>query len=605
MTPSIRLGLAILALSMAALLQGCESEKSKPQPAVLPLESPQVTSKVASSESMNSRDSSVPSGLESPFHFTSMLPTSGISFRHESGDSAEKAFPAANGSGIATLDFDMDGRYDLYFGNGTTFPMDTSRRLPADEFYRNLGDWSFQNVTKLSGLGFSGYTSGLAIGDYNNDGFPDIYVVSVGINQMYVNHGDGTFGEVVSETATDDSRWGVSAAFADLDNDGQLDLYVCNYAQWDFTNNRFCGDPVRGIRMYCSPTLFPPEKDILYHNLGDGAFEDASEEFGINDPPGRAQGVIAADLNSDGHIDLYVANDISANALLMNSGDGHLQNRAESTGTAFDHLGTAQASMGVAVADIDRNGLFDLFVTNYENEANALYENIGNDNFLESGGMRIPDGSLPNVGWGTAFSDFDLDGWHDLIVTNGHTDNNLSQFGKEGRYLQPPGIWHNRNGMFALVTANCGEYFDELHCGRALVTADLDNDGDTDVVIGHQDNQPALLRNDTMEGIHRKSVMLRLIGRSDNRTAIGCRVESVSGDLPACQVVYGGGSYSSASDQRLVFPAHGNPENIDLSICWPDGTRSLVRSIRQGGAYVVVQPSAIERPPLCLEIPVE
>ena len=602
MTARLCMRLVIPAVVMAVLLQGCESDKRKVQLAAIPLESPQITSREASSELTSDREASIASGQASPIHFTSMLQTSGISFLHESGDSADKAFPAANGSGLATLDFDMDGRYDLYFGNGTSFPIDPRRKLPADEFYRNLGDWVFQNVTKLSGLGFSEYTSGLAIGDYNDDGFPDIYVASVGTNQMYVNHGDGTFSEVSSETATDDSKWGVSAAFADLDNDGFLDLYVCNYADWDFADNRYCGDQGRGIRMYCSPTLFPPAKDILYHNRGDGAFDDDSEKFGINNPPGRAQGVIAADLNSDGLIDLYVANDISANALLINSGDGRLPNRAESTGTAFDHLGTAQASMGLAVADIDRNGLFDLFVTNYENEANALYENIGNENFLESGSMRIPDGSLPYVGWGTALSDFDLDGWPDLIVTNGHTDNNLSQFGKEGRYLQPPGVWHNRNGMFSLVTKDCGAYFEQLHCGRALVTVDLDNDGDPDVVIGHQDNQPALLRNDTRDS---NSVVVRLIGRSDNRTAIGSVIESISEDLPACQVIYGGGSYASASDQRLIFPAHGNSKNIDLRIRWPNGTRSLVRSIRQGGAYVLVQPSLSEQPTLCLEIPVQ
>ena len=344
--------------------------------------------------------------------------------------------------------------------------------------------------------------------------------------------------------------------------------------------------------MFCSPTLIPPEKDVLFRNQGDGTFEDVSESSGITVRTGRGQGVLAADFNSDSHTDLYVANDINPNFLFLNDGRGHFTEHGEASGTAYDHLGRAQAGMGLALADVDRNGHLDLFVTNYQNEHNALYENLGNNIFMETGTTRVPEGSLPYVGWGTAFTDFDLDGWPDLIVTNGHTDDNLSDLGKEGEYLQPCKLWRNEEGRFTLLNSGAGAYFKELHCGRGLVTADLDNDGDPDVVIGHQDNRPALLRNDRISSGPGDCLQVTLIGSQCNRDAVGAVVEIVSVHPPQLQAVFGGGSYASASDRRLIFGLHQQASELSLAIHWPGGTQSVAVGLKAGTAYAILQPVA-------------
>jgi len=522
-------------------------------------------------------------------YFHSMLSESGIDFRHVSGNSGEKAFPAANGSGLATFDADMDGHVDLYFGNGTRFPVDSERDSSFDEFYRNLGEWRFTKATALAGFRNPNYTTGVEYGDFNGDGFPDVYTTSVGRNQLYLNLGDGTFVDVSTSSRTDDPRWATSAAFTDIDNDGLLDLYVCNYGKWTLETNQYCGDKARGIRMFCSPTMVPSEDDVLYRNHGDGTFEDYSEASGIRVRNGRGQGVIALELNDDARTELYVSNDINPNFLFLGDGKGHFTEVGELSGAAFDHSGQAQAGMGLAAGDVDRNGYFDLFVTNYQNEHNALYENLGNGNFLETGITRIPEGSLPYVGWGTALEDFDLDGWLDLIVTNGHTDENLAELGKEGVYLQPPGLWKNSNGRFRLLEEDRGSYFEELHNGRGLVVADLDNDGDSDVVIGHQDACPGLLRNESVETPSEKMIWLRLVDGVGNRNAIGALIEQLNVNPPLRRTISGGGSYASASDRRVVI-AIENAALASLKITWPDGRSSLINGLQAGAGFVIVRP---------------
>ena len=577
----------LLAALVSTFHSGCRSETPRGQ-----VSERQSSSEVSAPLSSGNAQVAVdPGEPESPIRFTSMLEASGINFVHTSGNSAEKPFPAANGSGVATFDFDLDGQYDLYFACGTEFPIDHSRRSPMDRFYRNLKDWSFADVTAVSGLGSAGYSAGLATGDYNSDGFPDLYVVGVERNLLYCNLGDGTFAEVSAESRTDDRRFGTSAAFLDFDNDSLPDLYVCHYGQWSFENNQFCGDPVRRIRMFCSPTLIPPEKDVLFRNQGDGTFENVSESTGITAGTGRGQGVIAADFNSDSRIDLYVANDINPNFLFLNDGQGHFTENAEASGTAYDHLGKAQAGMGLGLADIDRNGRLDLFVTNYQREHNALYENLRDGIFMETGTTRVPEGSLPYVGWGTAFADFDLDSWPDLIVTNGHTDDNLADLGKEGAYLQPCGLWRNQEGRFTLLSHGAGAYFRELHCGRGLLTADLDNDGDPDAVIGHQDNRPALLRNDRNASGSGDYLKLTLIGSQCNRDAVGAVVEIQSVRPTQLQAVFGGGSYASASDRRLIFGLPPQSSEQSLVIHWPDGSQSGADGLKAGTAYTILQPA--------------
>ncbi len=582
--------LAVSAL-LGGLMLGCTGDKpmqKNPEQAVS--KSPDGISRPQTPENSSTPE---PTDLRTSIHFTSMIQGSGIDFQHVSGNSPEKAFPAANGSGLASLDYDMDGQYDLYFGNGTTFPIDPLRSAAGDELYRNRGDWKFRRATAASGMINPSYTAGVECGDFNNDGFPDIYVTSVGRNQLYLNLGDGTFEDVSVASGTDDPQWATSAAFLDFDHDGLLDLYVCHYAEWSLEHNAFCGDPVRKIRMYCSPTMVRPEPDVLFRNQGDGTFLNVSETTGVRVRSGRGQGVIAADLNGDQKIDLYVSNDINQNFLLLGDGKGQFQEAGELSGTAYDHLGKSQAGMGLALGDFDRNGSVDVFVTNYAKEHNALYENLRNGVYVETGTTRIPEGSLPYVGWGTSLSDFDLDGWLDLIVTNGHTDDNLAELGKEGEYQQPPGLWKNDAGRFRLLTPQGGAYFKELHNGRGLVSCDLDNDGDSDVVVGHQEGQPALLRNDSLDDPKTQSLQIRLIGNPDNRDAIGALIKVVSTHQPQLRMVFGGGSYASTSDRRAVFAVEHDAVT-NLLIDWPDGSQTLAVGLKTGVDYCIVQSHSSE-----------
>jgi hypothetical protein len=521
------------------------------------------------------------------FQFASMRERSGINFLQRSGNSPAKPFPAANGTGCAALDVDMDGQVDLYFANGAEFPLRADAAGPFDRLYRNLGDWRFRDISEVAGIGQAGYSCGLAVGDVDSDGFPDLYITRYGRNLLYRNHGDGTFSESAVAFGVADEHWGTSAAFGDVNHDGLLDLYVCNYGQWTWETSQYCGDESRGIRMFCSPTHVPPEADVLYENAGDGTFRDTSESSGIRGVTGRGQGVLIADVDGDGRTDIYVANDIHPNFLFV-GGEQGFQEIGEQSGTAFDHVGQAQAGMGLAIADVDGSGTLDLFVTNYQNEHNALYTNLGQRTFLETGLTAIPEGSLPWVGWGTSFADFDLDGWPDLIVTNGHTDDNLADLGREGQYQQPAGLWKNTGGQFQLVRG-AGAYFRQQHVGRGLATADVDNDGDGDVIISHQDAQPELLRNDSCPvEVLGRGIVLRLIGRRANRDAVAAVVTVEFGEQRRMFTVYGGGSYASAADRRLLIGLPGH-DDVTLKVRWPDGMETVTQQLPRGERLVIVQ----------------
>ncbi len=467
-------------------------------------------------------------GVESaalgPVWFEDMTASSGIRFRHVSGNCPAKPFPSANGSGLAALDYDGDGWTDLYFATGTTFPMDNSRQEPTNRLYRNRTDWQFEDVTASAGVAHNGFSCGLAVGDYDSDGCPDLYVTCFGPNVLLRNQGDGTFLRFETAAGVADERWGASAAFLDYDEDGLLDLYVCNYAKWSWDKNPFCGDHVRRIRMHCGPRSHEPEFHILYHNEGDGTFRDAGREAGVLARPGRGQGVVAADLNQDGRIDLYVTNDLNPSFLFVNDGRGRFRDITDVCGAAYDGVGVERSNMGVDAADVTGDGRPELFVTNFQNENNLLYENVGNEFFQDSSAaFGVVADSLPNVGWGTLFADFDLDGWPDLILTNGHVDDNLDLLGESGDYAQRPLCYRNLAGKrFQCLGSAAGPYFAQTHVGRGLVTADFDNDGDLDVAIGHQDDLPAVLRNTALERqADVATVSLRLVGTVSNRDAVG------------------------------------------------------------------------------------
>ncbi|MBM4000474.1 MAG: CRTAC1 family protein [Planctomycetes bacterium] len=524
--------------------------------------------------------------------------STGIAFRHVRGCTAEKPFPAANGSGIGVIDFDRDGWEDLYFGTGTPFPIESGRSEPFNQLHRNVGGLRFQDATSASGTGHTGFTAGVAVGDIDNDGFPDIYLSCYGANVLLHNLGDGTFESTGREAGVDDDKWGSSAAFFDADRDGLLDLYVANYAKWTLETNQYCGDRQRQVRLFCGPTSVEPEPDVYYHNEGDGTFRRATESAGFVGAPGRGQGVVAADVNDDGWIDVYVTNDLNANLLYVNRGDGSFRDISEASGTAYDGVGTRQAGMGVDAADFNEDGRVDLFVTNYQDEHNTLYENLGNEVFedvSEPKGVALD--SLPWIGWGTSVSDFDLDGWLDLIVTNGHVDDNRELLGQKAPYEQPGLLWKGNGRRFERVKRNAGDYFERPRVGRALVVADLDRDGDLDVVIGHQDRAPCVLRNRAAERSPSvRRAVIELVGIGGNRDAVGGTMVFHDGTRGQRRLVKGGGSYLSQSSHRQVvaLPESDGPRGKwTIEIRWPDGRAASPWEIEPGRWYACWQDGRI------------
>lgn len=530
---------------------------------------------------------------DSPIHFSEVPNNGGVTFRHETGTSPEKPFPAANGSGIAAIDFDRDGNLDLYFATGTPFPVDLSRQSPHNQIYRNRGDWQFEDVTAQTGLGHNGYTAGLAVGDFDNDGFPDVFLSCFGPDVLFHNCGDGTFERV--SAGVEDPRWGTSSTFLDFDQDGYLDIYVCNYGNWTLETNKFCGNREKNIRIYCSPHSLDPVRGSLFRNLGDGQFADVTESTGVAVRLGRAQGIVAADFNLDGLTDIYIGNDLHANSLFINAGHGKFEDATELSGTGYDERGQMQAGMGVDVADITGDGNFDLFVTNFEGETNTLYENVSGNVYRDATVSRgLATDSLPWVGWGCALRDFDLDGAEDVWVVNGHVDDNLKELGKDSPYQQPSIIWHHEQDRFRALAPTIGKYFSVPHPARALLVGDFDNDGDWDAVVGHQDGVPALLRNDHLAAGSpgsSSSLELELVGTISNRNAIGATVTLQVAGRQYRQPVRGGGSYLCAPDIRLIFAVTLEKQPVTAEVKWPSGHTSQINITPRSGAIRIVEPA--------------
>lgn len=531
-----------------------------------------------------------------PLRFADMTAESGVDFVHESGDFDEKPFPAANGSGVAAWDFDLDGQVDLYFATGARATFDPGvESRPRNRAYRNRGDWTFRENTEASGLGLQAYSCGVAVGDFDNDGFPDIFVNCFGPDRLFKNLGDGTFEDVSREAGLlDDTLWGTSAAFLDADNDGLLDLYVANYAVWSMETNQYCGDRARGVRTFCGPTTVDPAPHRLLRNDGEGGWVDHSAAAGIDRRRGRGQGVLSVDLDQDGWIDLYVANDLNPNFLFVNRGTDGFADLSEQSGADVDHKGSAQAGMGLAVADVNRDGQLDLFVTNYEGEHNAYYENRGGLQFQEVSRSRgLAANSIPWVGWGTVLADFDLDGWPDCVVTNGHTDNNFQELGRDSPFAQPPGLWRNTGGRFEFVGgAAAGGYFAEPQVGRGLAAADFDDDGDLDLVIVHQDGRPALLRNDSAPDQPRWRGGIRLIGRRGNRDAVGSVISLTQEGAKQVWAVTGGGSYASAMELRCFPGSLGSAESeLKIQVTWSCGHVSEHICAQPRETWVIREPA--------------
>lgn len=672
----------------------------------------------------------------SPFRFTEVLKDSGIDFVHVSGMTPERYFPTANGSGVAILDYDGDGKLDLYFLSNTFLPLGSSAE-GQNRLYRNLGDWKFEDVTEKSGLGYHGFCHGAIVGDYDNDGDPDVFIATYHQNTLFLNNGDGTFRNVGLEAGvapsgfrgrilgggtgtepitidavdglkwrvnggepTDDltvkvkkgqklvfrqadsqaprgvellanpgafikigeadkpgallrevgpegasrlyravppvasgaepvvlaefevvqeidrplgfecsehrTAWSSGGAPLDYDNDGDLDFYVTNYGWWTVEEHgaQFCGNRERNVRQYCSPKEVTTVRHILYRNDGvkDGIprFTDVTDEAGVNRSDGHGFGVVASDLNEDGLIDLYVANDQNPAFTYYNNGDGTFTDATEINSAAYDEKGAPQSGMGADSADVDGDGKPELYRTNFANEYNTLYQNLGQGMFYDmTAAYGLAGDAMPWVGWGCQLADFDNDGWPDSFVTNGHVDDNYHLIGINNIPYEEPPLLHRNTGQgnarrFKLATKGAGAYFETGHVGRGAAFGDIDNDGDIDIVVNHKGGAPGLLRNDTPG--ENRWIRLKLQGTRANRDAIGARVEVVADGRTITRFLKGGCSMESSNDPRLLIGVGPVQKLETVIIHWPAAKgqehETVLKDVPTNAEQAVVEPAS-------------
>jgi enediyne biosynthesis protein E4 len=522
--------------------------------------------------------------------FNEVADQSGLDFRHYNGMSGQYYLPEIMGSGAALLDYDNDGDLDIFIVQGSvidskTKPGDTlfpwrESAPPRARLYRNdlvvdqhgHRELKFTDVTEKSGILAAGYGMGVAAGDINNDGWPDLYLCNLGSNQMYLNNRDGTFSDVTQKTHTDDARWSTSAAFLDYDRDGWLDLIVVNYVDFSLSNNPTCYANT-SARDYCGPRAFRPVGNRLFHNKGDGTFEDVTVASGISKEFGRGLGVVTADFNGDGWIDIYIANDGDPNQLWINQKNGTFKNEALLAGAAVNRDGQAEAGMGVDAGDFDNNGTEDIFVTHLMEETNTLYANLGNG-FFEDRTREAGLALQPRyTGFGTLWFDYDNDGWLDLLVTNGAVRILEDPAHKQnGHPLDQPNQLLRNTGKAAFidVSAEAGEVFNRAAVGRGAAFGDIDNDGDTDVLISNNNGRPRLFLNQV--GSRNHWLGLRLVGNKTNRDMLGARAEiRVTKQRTLWRRARTDGGYCSSQDPR-VLAGLGNSDHVEeIRIYWPSG----------------------------------
>ena len=513
----------------------------------------------------------------------------GIDFVHVDGRSGQKYYVESLGSGAAFFDYDDDGDPDLYFVNGAPLPGYKATGTPINRLYRNNGDGTFTDATEKAGVGDTGYGHGCAVGDYNDDGYLDLYVTNYGPNVLYRNNGDQSFTVVTTEAGVSDPKWSSSCAFADYDRDGDLDLYVVNYIELSLENNPWCGPKEKGIRAYCEPNNFPGLPDTLYRNNGDGSFTDVSRQAGIYNPTGKGLGVVWGDYDNDGHPDIYIANDSTENFFYWNKGDGTFEEVGFMLGIAMSETGVEENGMGTAFGDLDNDGWLDLIVTNYQDQANTLYHNDRNGFFTDvSTASKTGAVSFPYLGWATEFIDYDNDGWQDLFVANGHVHDNLEEIGEAGTYGQRNLLFRNNcDSTFTEISNQLGAGMHLEDVSRGGAFADFDLDGDIDILVTNSNSPPRLLRN---EGGNKNNwLAVKLNGTTGSRDAIGARVTVRAEGVSQTKEVQSGTGYLSQNELKLYFGL-GDSTTIELiEIRWPGGGKQQVKNIAANQSIVITE----------------
>ncbi|MEZ5426958.1 MAG: CRTAC1 family protein [Pyrinomonadaceae bacterium] len=536
------------------------------------------------------------SGRKVP-QLTDILDKTGIKFVHTSAPEKKYIVESMSG-GVLLIDFDRDGWPDIYFTNAPTVEMALKKQKSKSALYRNNGDGTFADVTDKAGVGFPGYAMGGAVGDFDNDGWPDIYVTCLGANVLYRNNGDGTFADLTKKAGVGDERWSAGATFGDYDGDGFLDLAVANYVDFDFNDLPGFGSlptcKFRGVDVQCGPRGLKGAGDSLYRNNGDGTFTEVAKSLGMDDPEGfYGMQPVWADFSGKGRLDLYFANDSTPNFLYQNQGKGKFEEIGLLSGTAVSGDGSEQGSMGVAVGDYLHSGRFSIYATNFVDEYNTLYRNNGNADFTDvSFTAKVAQPSRPYVGWGTGFFDLDNDTWLDLFVVNGHVYPQMDEISSGARYRQGKLLFINLgNGEFCDATRQGGEVLSIPRVSRGAAFGDLDNDGQIDIVIGDLDGAPMILKNEGDRSNH--WMTLELGAAAGNPLAIGATVKVTTGKVTQIEEIRSGGSYLSQSDLRVHFGLGGATKADLIEIRWNSGKIETLKDVPADKFYSVLEGKGI------------
>jgi len=513
--------------------------------------------------------------------FVDMAERSGIHFVHDNAATPQKYLIETMGAGCGWIDYNNDGFMDFYLVNGAATPIYTPKQLLRSALYRNNGDGSFTDVTAKAGVGAEDlFGMGVAVGDYDNDGFPDLYVLGYNRCILYHNNGDGTFTDVTARAGVgNQGKWGSSAAWFDYDNDGKLDLVVANYVDWSPQHNVWCGEHRPGYRGYCHPDVYEGEPPTLYHNNGDGTFTDVSKSSGVGLKPGNGLGVVTFDYDQDGWQDIFIANDSMANFLFHNKHDGTFEEVGYFAGVAVSADGATEAGMGTDAADTTGDGWPDIIVTHLDFQQARLYRNLRDGSFEDATfAAKLGYATWHYSGFGTRFMDYDNDGARDILTVNGHILDNIQLYHEDTRYKEPKLMFRNRgHGIFENVSQELGPDFSLPCVSRGAAVGDYDNDGNLDILVSNNGERPQLLRNEGNHANHWLQVFL--IGVRSNRDGVGAKVKVAAGGLIQYDERKGGMSYQSAQDPRLHFGL-GTQSRIDLiEVRWPSGAVDRIKNL--------------------------
>jgi hypothetical protein len=533
--------------------------------------------------------------VETPGRFIDITAAAGVRFQHAAPHTSRKYLLETMAPGLVLFDFDNDGRLDIFVTNGAPLtdptPKGTIPQKTGPEYWNRLyhqkPDGTFEDVTEKAGLQGIGYGMGVAVGDYNNDGYEDLFVTAYGGNRLYHNNGNGTFTDVTDTAGVGGSGWSSSAAWVDLDNDGLLDLVVVRYVTWDFSDI-WCGPPQPALRQYCHPDSFPPISILAYHNDGNGHFTEVAQRIGLS-KPAKGLGIALADYDRDGHIDLYIANDSWPEFLFHNKGNGTFEEVGLAAESALDGDGRTFAGMGVDFADYNNDGLPDLVVDDLANQMYALYRNNGDGTFdYASYSAGISRTTLLHSGWGVRFVDYDNDGWKDILIAQGHDLDTIEKTNPQLHYQEPMLLLRNTGKGFVDVSADSGPVFHEAWVGRGMAVGDIDNDGRIDAVVATNGGPLHIIHNETPTSNH--WLTLKLVGHRSNRDAIGAEVKLVTAKGPQWVTVTTASSYLSSSDKRVHFGLGSETIAQLVEIRWPSGIVQILRDVRSDQILQVDEP---------------